>query len=90
MAAGGGSGVARLSADADPVAVVAADLETGDPKRSLVAFKTYGRHKKEYPSLFTLPEHKHLMVVHIKSQREAEQFLDSFTVEQPVAAVMDL
>jgi adenylate kinase family enzyme len=35
-------------------------------------FKTYWRHKREYPLLFALPEHQHLVVMRLKSQRELD------------------
>ena len=39
-------------------------------------FKTYWRRKREYPKLFAMPEHVHLRIIHFKTPREAELWLD--------------
>ncbi|HEV8227196.1 MAG TPA: shikimate kinase [Methylomirabilota bacterium] len=39
--------------------------------------KTYWRYKREYPSLFALPEHAHIEIIHLRAPREAEQWLQS-------------
>jgi len=39
-------------------------------------FKTYWRRKREYPLLFSLPEHQHLNLIHFKSPKETEAWLD--------------
>lgn len=38
-------------------------------------FKTYWRRKREYPTLFALPENAHLRVIHFKHPKEAEHWL---------------
>jgi adenylate kinase family enzyme len=47
----------------------------------LWAFKTYGRHRREYMDMPRQPEYSHLHVVHIQSQREAEAFLGFLACE---------
>jgi adenylate kinase family enzyme len=42
-------------------------------------FKTYWRRKRQTPELFTLPEHKHLKLIHFKHPREAEEWLKKVT-----------
>jgi adenylate kinase family enzyme len=44
-------------------------------ERSLL--KTYWRYKREYPSLFALPEHAHIEIIHLRAPREAERWLQS-------------
>lgn len=39
-------------------------------------FKTYWRRKREYPVLFSLPEHHHLEIIHFKHPRETETWLE--------------
>ncbi|MCK6539483.1 MAG: hypothetical protein L6Q26_05440 [Anaerolineales bacterium] len=39
-------------------------------------FKTYWRRKREYPMLFSLPENRHLKLIHFKHPRETEKWLD--------------
>jgi len=41
----------------------------------LWAFKTYRRHRETYTMVPTLPEYAHLVVYHLTSPREAEEFL---------------
>ena len=41
------------------------------------AFRTYGRRKREYPTLFSQPEHGHLRVIHLGSPRAAYEWLES-------------
>lgn len=38
-------------------------------------FKTYWRRKRETPALLSFPEHAHLQLVHLRSPREAEEWL---------------
>lgn len=38
-------------------------------------FKTYWRRKREYPALFSQPEHQHLTVLHFKHPKETEEWL---------------
>lgn len=38
-------------------------------------FKTYWRRKREIPALLSLPEHMHLHLVHLRSPREADEWL---------------
>ena len=40
-------------------------------------FKTYWRRKREYPQLFTMPEHVHLKVIHFRAPQETEEWLAS-------------
>ena len=35
-------------------------------------FKTYWRRKREYPGLFTMPEHKHLHILRFRTPQETE------------------
>jgi adenylate kinase family enzyme len=42
----------------------------------LWAVQTYRRRRREYPVLLSQPEHAHLAVVHLRSPREAERWLD--------------
>ncbi len=44
-------------------------------------FKTYWRRKREYPSLFTLPEHTHLKVIHFSTPRETEEWLGNIALQ---------
>ena len=39
-------------------------------------FKTYWRRKREYPMLFSQPEHKHLKVIRFAHPRETEAWLE--------------
>lgn len=38
-------------------------------------FKTYWRRKQEYPHLFALPEHAHLKIIHLKTQKDTQKWL---------------
>jgi adenylate kinase family enzyme len=38
-------------------------------------FKTYWRRKREYPELFTLPEHQHLKVIRFKHPKGTEKWM---------------
>lgn len=38
-------------------------------------FKTYWRHRREYPLLFSLSEYKHLRVIHFRSTAETEKWI---------------
>ncbi len=38
-------------------------------------FKTYWRRKRETPVLLRFPEHAHLHLIHLRSQREADEWL---------------
>jgi hypothetical protein len=49
----------------------------------LWAFKTYGRHKKQYPLEFMLPEHVHLRVFRFSRPQEAAVFLDCLPLVNP-------
>ncbi len=40
-------------------------------------FKTYWRRKRETPQLLSLPEHRHLKLIHFKHPREAEAWMQS-------------
>ena len=40
-------------------------------------FKTYWRRKREYPLLFSQPEHRHLKVIRFGHPRETEKWLES-------------
>lgn len=40
-------------------------------------FKTFWMRKREYPQLFSLPENKHLKIIHFKQTREAEEWLNN-------------
>ena len=39
-------------------------------------FKTYWRRKREYPQLFSLPEHSHLQIIHFKSVEDTQNWLE--------------
>ena len=39
--------------------------------------KSYGRHKRDYPLLFSLPEYQHLAVLRFTSPAEAQAWLDN-------------
>ncbi len=41
-------------------------------------FKTYWQRKREYPRQFAEPRHAHLTVIHLKSPREAEDWIANF------------
>ncbi len=41
----------------------------------LYALKTHGRHRREYPGFFAMPEYAHLKLVHLHSPREADAWL---------------
>jgi adenylate kinase family enzyme len=43
-------------------------------------FKTYWRRKRETPTLLKLPEHSHLMLIHLTHPREACRWLEEITV----------
>ena len=45
-------------------------------------FQTYGKRKKEYPELFARPEYTHLRIVHLRSTREAEEWLRNVEEEK--------
>ncbi len=38
-------------------------------------FKTYWRRKREFPELLARPEHVHLHLIHLKTPRQAEEWL---------------
>jgi len=40
-------------------------------------FKTYWRHKREYPRQFALPEHSHLAVIHFQTPEETDTWLSN-------------
>jgi len=40
-------------------------------------FKTYWRRKRETPILLSFPEHEHLHLIHLRSPREADEWLAS-------------
>ena len=40
--------------------------------------KTYWQYKRGYPVLFAQPTHAHLTVIHLRSPRETETWLDRF------------
>jgi adenylate kinase family enzyme len=40
-------------------------------------FKTYWRRKREYPALFSQPEHQHLQLIRLLHPRETEKWLES-------------
>ena len=40
-------------------------------------FKTYWRRKREIPILLSMPEHKHLKVIHLRHPRDAENLLNN-------------
>jgi adenylate kinase family enzyme len=54
------------------------------------AFSTYRRRKREYPALFSQPEYVHLSVVHLRSPREANRWLDSLLATPDGRAVAAL
>ena len=39
-------------------------------------FKTYGRRKREYPMLMSMPEHKHLTLIRLSHPRKTQEWLD--------------
>ena len=41
-------------------------------------FKTYGRRRREFPVLFSQPEHRHLKVIRFKNPRDTEKWLKTF------------
>jgi len=43
----------------------------------LWALRTYRRRRREYPELLGKPEYAHLQVVHLRSPREAQRWLES-------------
>jgi adenylate kinase family enzyme len=49
----------------------------------LWALTTYRKLRKNYPQLFSSPEHAHLRIVHLKSPRAARRWLDGV---QPIGA----
>ena len=40
-------------------------------------FKTYWRRKREYPLLFSQPDHQHLTVIHFRHPAETKEWLES-------------
>ncbi len=50
----------------------------------LWALTSYGRRKREYPVLFDQPEFAHLQVVHLRSPRATEEWLEGLLVESEV------
>lgn len=40
-------------------------------------FKTYWKRKREYPLLFSMPEHQHLEIIHFKHPTETEKWLNN-------------
>jgi adenylate kinase family enzyme len=40
-------------------------------------FKTFWMRKREYPQLFSLPENKHLKIIHFKQTGEADEWLNN-------------
>lgn len=40
-------------------------------------FQTYDRRKQEYAEMIAMPEYSHLVIVHLKSPKEAEKWLES-------------
>lgn len=38
-------------------------------------FKTYWRRKREYPQLFAMPEHSHLIVIHLETPEAAQNWI---------------
>ncbi|HIE58210.1 MAG TPA: adenylate kinase [Anaerolineales bacterium] len=42
-------------------------------------FKTYGRRKREYPQLFSLPEYAHLNVIHLRTPQDADSWLENLS-----------
>lgn len=40
-------------------------------------FKTYWRRKREIPQLLSLPEHRHLQLIHLKDQAETDRWIKS-------------
>lgn len=49
-------------------------------------FKTYWRRKREFPQLFVLPEHAHLLVIHLRSPRDAEGLVQGLNILTTVGA----
>ncbi len=45
------------------------------------AIRTYPRRRREYPVLLRQPEHAHLAVVHLRSPREADGWLESVELD---------
>lgn len=43
-------------------------------------FKTYWRRKREYPILFSQPEYAHLKIIHLKSPKETDGWVEQFSV----------
>jgi len=43
----------------------------------LWALTTYRRRRREYPQLFTRPEHSHLSVVHLRSPRQTRRWFEA-------------
>ncbi|HJR80699.1 MAG TPA: hypothetical protein VJ821_11550 [Anaerolineales bacterium] len=42
-------------------------------------FKTYWRRKREYPMLLSLPEHRHLVLIHFEHPNETEAWIKSLS-----------
>jgi hypothetical protein len=45
----------------------------------LWALTTYRRRRREYPALFTQPEHAHLRVIHLRSPWATRAWLAAFS-----------
>lgn len=43
----------------------------------LWVIQTYGKYRKRFPALFAQPEYAHLSVIHLKSPREARDWLET-------------
>lgn len=50
-------------------------------------FRTYWRRKREFPVLFSQPEHRHLDIIRFRHPRETEAWLRSLTDLSPVESV---
>ena len=53
----------------------------------LWALQTYRRRQREYPILFDEPEYAHLIIVHLRSPRDARAWLSSLTMPEAGGAV---
>jgi adenylate kinase family enzyme len=47
-------------------------------------FQSYWRRRREYPELFQLPEYDHLRVVHLRSAKMTQAWLEDFTASRGV------
>ena len=45
-------------------------------------FKTYWRRKREYPQLFSMPEYSHMKIIHHKTPKETQLWLDHLTEQK--------